>query len=137
MDSPEPSVAEARADELELALADAYAKSRMMHLLALLVGVICDSDASDTPFDADDFRTRWEKPCVDRLRDQQVEGKMSHLVAQEVDVFCDFLDQTIPLLPLMEVGKRERVTRICWDAVNEVSRKHAAFHAQLTSNPPE
>lgn len=91
-----------------------------MHLLALLIAVICDSDSSETTFDVVEFRERWETPCVERLRAYQQSGEISPTMSDDIDIFGDFLKKVLGEMPKFEHLDREDVTRICWEAINEV-----------------
>lgn len=118
---PPPPASE---DRLEIALADASAKSRMMHLLALLVALICDSEVSATPFSAAQFRELWEEPCIARLQDYQDSGMISPAISEEIDTFCEFMKRVTMVIPACSAEEAERIANMCWTAVNEVCRSH-------------
>jgi len=128
----QPQPPPATEDRLEVALADASAKSRMMHLVALLVALICDSEVSATPFDINEFRERWEEPCVARLRDYQDSGIISLSISEEIDAFCEFMNSAAMILPTCTAEEAERIANMCWAAMNEVcpslSRPHRFSH---------
>lgn len=91
-----------------------------MHLVALLVALICDSEVSATPFDINEFRERWEEPCVARLRDYQDSGIISLSISEEIDAFCEFMNSAAMILPTCTAEEAERIANMCWAAMNEV-----------------
>lgn len=108
-------------------LADASARFRISHLLALFVAVICDTEMSGEAFGVAEFCEQWERPCVSRLRDQQAQGELSPAASQEIDVFCDFLERAIPIIPIVDPLERERIVKLCYDAINKACTFYLLF----------